>query len=52
MGLASHAHPLVLADDARIATGFVGTPLIRDELIGTGHLDILYRLSIPTECPS
>ncbi|MER6682529.1 hypothetical protein [Streptomyces olivaceoviridis] len=51
MGLASHAHPLVLADDARTATGFVGTPLIRDELIGTGHLDILYRLSIPTECP-
>ncbi|MGW2773684.1 hypothetical protein ACWC4C_14405 [Streptomyces olivaceoviridis] len=52
MGLASHAHPLVLADDARTATGFVGTLLIRDELIDTGHLDILYRLSIPTECPS
>jgi alpha-L-rhamnosidase len=43
---------LVLADDARIATGFVGTPLICDALTDTGHLDIAYRLLTQTECPS
>ncbi|MFC4856043.1 hypothetical protein [Actinophytocola glycyrrhizae] len=43
---------LVLADDARIATGFVGTPLICDALTDTGHLDVAYRLLTQTECPS
>ncbi|GAA2923278.1 family 78 glycoside hydrolase catalytic domain [Streptomyces enissocaesilis] len=43
---------LVLDDDARIATGFVGTPLICDALTDTGHLDIAYRLLTQTECPS
>ncbi|MFG2592317.1 family 78 glycoside hydrolase catalytic domain [Streptomyces sp. NPDC048438] len=43
---------LVLEDDARIATGFVGTPLICDALTDTGHLDIAYRLLTQTECPS
>lgn len=43
---------LVLADDARIATGFVGTPLICDALTDTGHLDVAYRLLLQTECPS
>ncbi|NUP14518.1 MAG: family 78 glycoside hydrolase catalytic domain [Streptomyces sp.] len=43
---------LVLADDARIATGFVGTPLICDALTDTGHLDVAYRLLQQTECPS
>ncbi|MEU6540695.1 glycoside hydrolase family 78 protein [Streptomyces sp. NPDC047000] len=43
---------LVLADGARIATGFVGTPLICDALTDTGHLDIAYRLLLQTECPS
>ncbi|MFF3203574.1 family 78 glycoside hydrolase catalytic domain [Streptomyces sp. NPDC002962] len=43
---------LVLADDARIATGFVGTPLICDALTATGHVDVAYRLLTQTECPS
>ncbi|WP_405690639.1 family 78 glycoside hydrolase catalytic domain [Streptomyces sp. NBC_01185] len=43
---------LVVEDDARIATGFVGTPLICDALTDTGHLDIAYRLLLQTECPS
>ncbi|TXS38490.1 alpha-L-rhamnosidase [Streptomyces sp. OR43] len=43
---------LVLADDARISTGFVGTPLICDALTDAGHLDIAYRLLLQTECPS
>ncbi|MEU1217051.1 family 78 glycoside hydrolase catalytic domain [Streptomyces sp. NPDC005791] len=43
---------LVLADEARIATGFVGTPLICDALTDTGHLDVAYRLLLQTECPS
>ncbi|MEU9289493.1 family 78 glycoside hydrolase catalytic domain [Streptomyces sp. NPDC048275] len=43
---------LVLEDDARIATGFVGTPLICDALTDTGHLDVAYRLLTQTECPS
>ncbi|MER7485842.1 family 78 glycoside hydrolase catalytic domain [Streptomyces sp. NPDC126497] len=43
---------LIAEDDARIATGFVGTPLICDALTGTGHLDVAYRLLLQTECPS
>ncbi|MFD7251178.1 family 78 glycoside hydrolase catalytic domain [Streptomyces sp. NPDC059895] len=43
---------LVLADDARVSTGFVGTPLICDALTDTGHLDVAYRLLTQTECPS
>ncbi|OIJ64303.1 alpha-L-rhamnosidase [Streptomyces mangrovisoli] len=43
---------LVLRDGARIATGFVGTPLICDALTDTGHLDVAYRLLTQTECPS
>ncbi|MEU6343318.1 family 78 glycoside hydrolase catalytic domain [Streptomyces sp. NPDC046977] len=43
---------LVLEDDARIATGFVGTPLICDALTDTGHLDVAYRLLTQTDCPS
>lgn len=36
----------------RIATGFVGTPIIADALTATGHLDAAERLLIQTECPS
>ncbi|MFE2971940.1 family 78 glycoside hydrolase catalytic domain [Streptomyces sp. NPDC059340] len=43
---------LVLEDDARIATGFVGTPLICDALTDAGHLDVAYRLLTQTACPS
>jgi alpha-L-rhamnosidase len=43
---------LVEADGYRIATGFVGTPLICDALTDTGHLDAAYRLLTQTQCPS
>ncbi|MFK4296498.1 alpha-L-rhamnosidase [Arthrobacter sp. GAS37] len=36
----------------RIATGFVGTPLIADALTITGHMDAAERLLTQTECPS
>ena len=36
----------------RIATGFVGTPIIADALTVTGHLDAAERLLTQTECPS
>ncbi|MGG6382215.1 family 78 glycoside hydrolase catalytic domain [Paenarthrobacter sp. NEAU-H11] len=36
----------------RIATGFVGTPLIADALTVTGHLYAAERLLTQTECPS
>ncbi|WP_329075002.1 alpha-L-rhamnosidase C-terminal domain-containing protein [Streptomyces niveus] len=43
---------LVLRDDARIATGFVGTPLICDALTDSGHIEVAYRLLTQTACPS
>ncbi|WP_338693931.1 family 78 glycoside hydrolase catalytic domain [Streptomyces sp. Q6] len=43
---------LVDENDAKIATGFVGTPLICDALTDTGHLDTAYRLLTQTACPS
>ncbi|MEV4579970.1 family 78 glycoside hydrolase catalytic domain [Nonomuraea jabiensis] len=43
---------LVRAGGFRIATGFVGTPLVCDALTSTGHLDIAYRLLLQTRCPS
>ncbi|BAS14761.1 alpha-L-Rhamnosidase [Arthrobacter sp. Hiyo8] len=36
----------------RIATGFVGTPLVADALTVTGHMDAAERLLTQTECPS
>jgi alpha-L-rhamnosidase len=36
----------------RIATGFVGTPLVCDALTSTGQLGAAYRLLLQTECPS
>lgn len=43
---------LVRANDYRIGTGFVGTPLICDALCSTGNLDVAYRLLLERECPS
>ena len=43
---------LVADSGYRIATGFIGTPLICDALTSTGHLDAAYRLLMQTECPS
>ena len=36
----------------RIATGFVGTPLVSDALTRTGHLDKAYDLLLEQDCPS
>src|SRR5918996_5119946 len=36
----------------RVATGFVGTPIVQDALTGTGHLDAAARLLLQTQCPS
>lgn len=43
---------LVHAADNRIATGFVGTPLVCDALTLTGHADTAYDLLLEQGCPS
>ncbi|MFF3503321.1 family 78 glycoside hydrolase catalytic domain [Streptomyces sp. NPDC003247] len=42
----------VRASGFRIATGFLGTPLVADALTRTGNVDVAYRLLLQTECPS
>lgn len=42
----------VEADGYRIATGFVGTPLVCDALTDHGYATAAYRLLLQTECPS
>ncbi|MFD7770428.1 family 78 glycoside hydrolase catalytic domain [Streptomyces sp. NPDC059787] len=43
---------LVRASGFRIATGFLGTPLVADALTRSGHVDVAYRLLLQTGCPS
>ena len=43
---------LVRTAGFRIATGFVGTPLVCDALTNTGHVEVAYRLLLQTRCPS
>ncbi|MFC3996027.1 family 78 glycoside hydrolase catalytic domain [Nocardiopsis sediminis] len=43
---------LVRAHGYHIATGFVGTPLVCEALVETGHADAASRLLTQTECPS
>ena len=43
---------LVREGGYRIATGFVGTPLVADALTNAGHLHAAERLLLQTECPS
>jgi alpha-L-rhamnosidase len=43
---------LVRDAENRIATGFVGTPLVSDALTRTGHLDKAYDLLLEQGCPS
>ena len=43
---------LVRANEYRIGTGFVGTPLICDALCNTGNYAAAYRLLLQRECPS
>lgn len=50
--LADRLAVLVREGGYRIATGFVGTPLVADALASGGHLDAAERLLLQTECPS
>ena len=43
---------LVEEADHRIATGFVGTPLVSDALTSTGHPDAAYALLLEEQAPS
>jgi alpha-L-rhamnosidase len=43
---------LVRRDGHRIGTGFVGTPLVLDALVDTGHADDAIELLLQTESPS
>jgi alpha-L-rhamnosidase len=43
---------LVHDDGYRIATGFIGTPLVCDALQRTGHVDVAYQLLNQRNCPS
>ncbi len=43
---------LVIAADHRVATGFVGTPLILDALCIAGRPDVAHRMVLETESPS
>ena len=43
---------LVRTNNFRIATGFVGTPLITDALTTAGHPELAYRLLFERGCPS
>ena len=51
-GLGDRLTALVREGGYRIATGFVGTPLVADALTNAGHLDAAERLLLQTECPS
>ena len=50
--LADRLAVLVREGGYRIATGFVGTPLVTDALSAAGHIDAAERLLFQTECPS
>ena len=50
--LAARLAELVRERGYRIATGFVGTPLVTDALTDAGHLHAAERLLLQTECPS
>ncbi|WP_243231713.1 alpha-L-rhamnosidase [Microbacterium sp. CIAB417] len=49
---ASRLAALVREAGNRIATGFVGTPLVSDALSAGGQLDAAYDLLLERECPS
>lgn len=43
---------IVAGNGYKIATGFIGTPIITDALSGNGHADVAYRLLLQTDAPS
>jgi len=50
--LAQRLADIVAANDYRIGTGFVGTPIIAEALANNGHLDVAARLLLQTAGPS
>lgn len=52
IALGARLAQLVRKADHRIATGFVGTPLLLDALTMTGHFDDAVELLLQRECPS
>ncbi|NKQ58394.1 family 78 glycoside hydrolase catalytic domain [Amycolatopsis sp. K13G38] len=51
-GAARRLADLVKENGFRVATGFLGTPLITDALCTAGRPDLAYRLLLETGCPS
>ena len=51
-GLGDRLAALVREEDGRIATGFLGTPLVLPALTRTGHLDEAYAMLLRREAPS
>lgn len=43
---------IVAGNGYKIATGFIGTPIITDALSANGHADVAYRLLLQTDAPS
>ena len=43
---------LVREADGRVATGFLGTPLVLPALVATGHVDEAYRMLLRRDMPS
>ena len=43
---------IIVGGGYKIATGFIGTPIITDALSANGHADVAYRLLLQTEAPS
>ena len=50
--LRSRLVELVAAGNGTITTGFVGTPVILDQLIEAGRADLAYRSLLTRQCPS
>lgn len=51
-GAAHRLADLVRQSGFHIDTGFVGTPLVTDALVGGGDVEVAYRLLLQTSCPS
>jgi alpha-L-rhamnosidase len=50
--MAARLAELVRIAGYRVATGFVGTPIVQDALTEAGHVDAAARLLLQTGCPS
>lgn len=50
--LGSRLADAVVRSGYRIATGFLGTPVVCDALTRAGYIDVAYRLVMQTEAPS